>query len=164
MQIKDKLILIGVIYSAHGIKGHLLVKSYTTPQENILSLNLLSAKGESVKLKKIGVTKKKEFICSLDGCLDRNTAETLKNTELFCFRSELQEPDENEYYFADLKNMEVLDENGKKIGIVTNVANFGAGDIIEIKFNNGKEEMYPFTSSIFPIINENQLIFIRPAD
>ena len=52
-----------------------------------------------------------------------------------------------------------LDFLGKKIGIIIDVANFGAGDIIEIRFNNDTEEMFPFTKEFFPEIGKDYVVF-----
>ena len=46
-----KLILVGVISSAHGIKGNIIVKSYTDPIDNILKLKLLDDKNVNFPIK-----------------------------------------------------------------------------------------------------------------
>ncbi|GAB4166103.1 MAG: ribosome maturation factor RimM [Rickettsiaceae bacterium] len=158
MEQESKLILVGVISAAHGIKGEVLIKSYTTPKENILSLSIINSQQEPVKLKKIRTKGNESFVCKIDLCTDRNKAESLKGTQLFCLRSSLPELLEEEYYFNDLKGLEVLDEHNNKVGVVTNVANFGAGDILEIKFNNDKEEMLPFTKEVFPKITKDYIV------
>jgi 16S rRNA processing protein RimM len=158
MEKDDKLIFIGVIFAAHGIKGNVVIKSYTSPKENIFSFNIVNYKHEAIRLKKIRSNSNGSYICDLASCSDRNTAEALKGTRLFCLRSNLPEPPKDEYYFSDLKDMQVLNENSEKIGTVINVANFGAGDIIEVKFNDNTKEMIPFTKEIFPKIDKNYII------
>lgn len=158
MSKEDKLILAGVISAAHGIRGDIIIKSYTDPLENIFSLNIFNANHEILKLKKISVKSSGLIICKLDSCGDRNKAESLKGTKLYSLRSSLPALEENEYYYDDLKNKIVINESGKKIGIIQNIMNYGAGDIIEIKFNDEKEELLPFTRQLFPQISDDFVV------
>jgi len=160
--LKDtKLILVGVISAAHGIKGDIIVKSYTTPIENILDLKLFNDKNVNVLIKKIRIMAR-GIICKYDNCHDRNQAEALIGTKLYCLRNELPKTDEEEFYFEDLKNLLVLDPNGKEIGIISGIFNFGAGDLIEVKFSNGSgTEIYPFTKEFFPEITKNHVVLAK---
>jgi len=161
---QEKLILVGVISSANGIRGDVIVKSYTNPIENIMQLNVTDKNSSPVDLKLIRTNTKERLICSLPNCTDRTQAEAIKGTKLYCTRADLPEPDEEEFYFEDLKQMKVLNESGEEIGIVSNVGNFGAGDIIEVKFNDDQsEEMFPFTEEAFPKIENGYVTLSESA-
>lgn len=156
-----KLILVGVISSAHGIKGDLIVKSYTAPIENIFELQLFDDKNINFPLKKIRITSK-GMICRHNNCKDRNQAEALIGTKLYCTRDELPETNEEEFYFEDLKHLSVLNSTGKKIGIISEIFNFGAGDLIEVEFSNGSgAEIYPFTKEFFPEVTKNHVVLAK---
>lgn len=153
-----KLILVGVISSAHGIKGDIIVKSYTNPIENILDLKLFDDKNVNLPIKKVRITPK-GLICRYNHCQDRNQAETLIGTKLYCLRDDLPKTSEEEFYFEDLKNLSVLTPSGKKIGAISEVFNFGAGDLIEVEFSNGSgAEIYPFTKEFFPEVTKNHVV------
>lgn len=158
---KEKnLILVGVISAAHGIKGDVLVKSYTDPVSNIVKLQLIDKNNNPVKLKMLRVNSKGWVICRPTGCNDRNHAETLKGIELYCHKENLPKLLAEEFYFEDLRGLKVIDQSGQTIGIILNIANYGAGDIIEIKFSNdGREEMFPFTKELFPVIEKDYVVF-----
>ena len=159
---KEKnLILVGVISAAHGIKGDVLVKSYTVPVSNIVKLRLIDKNNNPVKLKMLRVNSKDLVICSRPtGCNDRNHAETLKGIELYCHKENLPKFLAEEFYFEDLRGLKVIDQSGQTLGIILNIANYGAGDIIEIKFSNdGREEMFPFTKELFPVIEKDYVVF-----
>lgn len=160
--IKDsKLILVGVISSAHGIKGDLIIKSYTEPVENIFDLKLFDDKNVNFPIKKIRITSK-GIICRHNKCQDRNQAETLTGTKLYCPREELPQTSEEEFYFEDLKSLSVLAPSGKKIGIISELFNFGAGDLIEVEFSNGSgTEIYPFTKEFFPEVTKNHVVLAK---
>lgn len=161
MEEDGRLILVGVISAAHGIKGDILVKSFTDPKENILSIPILDKTHAPIKLKKVRVNSNGTLVCRLIGSNDRNTAEALSGTKLFCLRDRLPDTKQDEYYINDLKKLPVVNENGEKIGIIIDVANFGAGDIIEIRFNDNVEEMFPFTKEFFPEIGKDCVVLSK---
>ena len=63
---------------------------------------------------------------------DRNMAETLRGTKLFVEHKALPKLKDNEYYVCDLIGSDVFEKN-QKIGQVTDVLNYGASDILQIK-------------------------------
>ena len=61
---------------------------------------------------------------------------------------------DDEYYHSDLVGLEVLDTGGARLGKVTSVQDFGAGNILEIAGNGLKEPaMLPFTLVNVPTVN-----------
>lgn len=171
---KDQnLILVGVIYSAHGIKGNVIIRSYTDPIENILNIPIIDQNQTRIELTKISINNKKQIICKIANCEDRNQAEAMIGHKLYCRRDNLPKIDHGEFYFSDLKNIDVLDRQGNKIGFVYEVHNFGAGDLIEIEFTpklnvhaeeknqKSKREIYPFTEELFPEITKNHLVLAK---
>lgn len=55
--------------------------------------------------------------------------------------------------------MKVIDFDGNHIANITNIANYGGGDIVEVQFlANGKFEMLPFTKELFPEITKNHTV------
>lgn len=159
---KDKLILVGVISSAHGIRGDMVVKSFTKPPENIVNLTIQDEVGHVLKLEYIRSKRETEIICHIKGYETRGQAEALKKKPLYCKRSELPEKAEDEFYFEDLKGLIVKNELDQEIGVITNVVNYGAGDIIEIKFTDIKEtELFPFNKEFFPVVQRDSITLKR---
>lgn len=154
----ENLILVGVIKSCHGIKGHIILKSFTEPATKILERNLVNESGEDVHIKLISKNAKGELICTFNDIATRNEAENFKGHKLFCLRASLPELEEDEFYIADLNHLPVLDQDHKEIGKIKNILNFGAGDIIEIEFSDQTTELLPFNKEFFPIITKNYVI------
>ena len=163
MEEESGLILIGVISAAHGIKGDLVVKSFTDPKENILKLSPTDLSGKLFKLKKIRVNTNGNIICKYEGSLSRNDAEALSGTKLYCRANNLPRPKEDEFYINELKSMNVVNNELEVIGVIMGVANFGGGDIIEIKFKDDREEMFPFTKEFFPEISKDYVVLSKPT-
>ena len=69
-------------------------------------------------------------------------------------RSALPQPDEEEYYHADLIGLVARSEDGEVLGRIKAVHDFGAGDILEIDPGGGKAALFqPFTRAAVPEVN-----------
>ncbi|WP_032139596.1 ribosome maturation factor RimM [Rickettsia tamurae] len=154
----ENLILVGVIKSCHGIKGHVILKSFTDPTTKILERNLVNESGKNIHIKLISQNAKGELICTFNDIATRNEAENLKGYKIFCLRASLPELEEDEFYIADLNHLPILDQDHKEIGKIKNILNFGAGDIIEIEFSDQTTELLPFNKEFFPVITKDYVI------
>ncbi len=76
---------------------------------------------------------------------DRNAAEALKGTELFVPRARLPEPEEDEVYVHDLIGLPVVLKDGTPLGEIVDVADYGAGDLIDVRVAGRKDTvLIPF--------------------
>lgn len=163
----ENIICVGIIVSAHGIRGAVKIKPFTTEPldlENYCEI-LLNKEGQAFPTITISGTKKDLLIAKVEGTTTRNDAETLKGTELFIMRDQLPEPEEGEFYYEDLVGLRVVSTDQADIGTVTAVHDFGAGDIIEIQLKDSdKTEMFAFTEENIPEINipEGYLVLHLP--
>ncbi|XVN40408.1 MAG: ribosome maturation factor RimM [Rickettsia endosymbiont of Argas persicus] len=158
MNFSENLILVGVIKSCHGIKGHVILKSFTKPTMQILERELVNESGESITINVIKQNSKGELICRFNDVNTREKAENLKGYKIFCMRSSLPNLEEDEFYIADLQNLSVLDQDNNEIGKIKNILNFGAGDIIEVEFLDKTTELLPFNKEFFPVVNKEYVI------
>jgi 16S rRNA processing protein RimM len=148
----DNFVLLGTISGAHGIRGEVKVRSFTSPPEAITGYALRDKTGTPVSLKKRGIAKQ-QLICVIEGVTSRNDAEALKGKELGVPRSELPETADDEFYLEDLAGMDVITTDGKAYGIIKGLHNYGAGDIVEIRRDGADDEMHIFTEATFPDID-----------
>lgn len=130
---KDGLVPIGKIIGAHGIKGEVKVFPYGELEDFELKTVLVSAK-EAVKSFTVKrVRKHKEvYILELEGVSVRNDAEALIGAEVGVPKDELPELDEDEYYYMDLVGMDVMTDEGKYLGSISNVIATGSNDVFEV--------------------------------
>jgi 16S rRNA processing protein RimM len=68
-------------------------------------------------------------------------------------RMTLPQPAEDEFYHADLVGLEGFDREGRRIGKVAALHNFGAGDVIEIARDDGDSLFIAFTRQNVPLID-----------
>lgn len=160
------LVAIGKLSSPHGVKGFIKLFSYLEKQENFKTYkSFFFSDGSEVEVEYKFISKK-FIIIALDGINNRNEVEEYIGKEIFIDRSELPNTKENELYNIDLIDCEVK-LNGEIIGVVSSVNNFGAGDLLEIKFyENNKKQFFVLNDQNFPEINiENKIIhFNRPEE
>lgn len=148
-------ILLGRIAGAHGIRGEVLVHTFTEAPANIGAYGALSdASGtRQFKLRIVRVTPK-GVIARVAGIDDRNAAETLKGIELYVDRARLPAAADGEFYYADLVGLTAVDIEGKTIGSIVAVQNFGAGDLLEIRLSgSSKTELVPFRKAFVPEVD-----------
>jgi 16S rRNA processing protein RimM len=63
-------------------------------------------------------------------------------------RDALPAPDAEEFYHTDLVGLRAEDTEGRAIGAVRAIHNFGAGTVIEIVRDDGDEVFLPFTREV----------------
>lgn len=148
-------VLLGQITAAHGVRGHVVVRTYTGAPEDIASYGPLQdeAGERQFDIAVVRVTPK-GVIARVAGIADRNAAETLRGTRLFTERERLPPTDADEFYHSDLIGVKAVRPDGAPIGEVIAVHNFGAGDILEIRMAEGRStEMVPFTRAFVPDVD-----------
>lgn len=127
-----KKILVGKIVAPQGIRGEVRVQTFTDTPGDFKSLTIISDRFASNDFKFVrALPNTNVIIAKIGGIDDRNTAETLRGTELYISRDALPDLNSDEYYQADLIGFDVI-RDGKNIGIVSCFQNYGAGDIIEL--------------------------------
>ena len=127
------LVLVGAITAAHGIRGEVKLRSFTASPEAIASYGPLETTA-GLKLDILRIRPQKDgFIASFKGITDRNAAEALRGQELFVPRARLPEPVSGEVYLHDLIGKDVRLADGSLLGQIAGLANYGAGDLIDVK-------------------------------
>jgi len=150
----ERRILLGRIAGAHGIRGEVLIKTFTGRPEDIAAYGPLDdGGGRSFRIEAVRVTGK-GVVARLAGVRDRNAAEALKGAPLHVDRARLPPPAEGEFYHADLIGMAAVDTEGQALGEVVGVHNHGAGDILEVRLaQSGKTELVAFTDTFVPEVD-----------
>lgn len=126
-------VLLAQVGAAHGIRGEVRVKSFTGDPLAIGDYgSLWSEDGRKFKITNLR-PQKTVVVVKFKGINTREEAEALNRLELFVDRSSLpDDTEDDEFYVTDLIGCDVLDGEGKHIGAVLTVPDFGAGSVLEI--------------------------------
>lgn len=142
-----QLVWVGVLGQPYGTKGNIKLRSFCLDPRNIASFSCLYSESGSIiyRLDRL-IEAGEEFIAVMHGINSREQAAQLKGTKLFANREEFPELEDNEYYYSDLQNLRAMDSEGKFIGHVSSMNNFGAGDLMELFLeDSGNKVLIPFT-------------------
>ncbi|MDA0664240.1 MAG: ribosome maturation factor RimM [Proteobacteria bacterium] len=147
-------VCVGVITGAQGIRGQVRVKSFTAEPTDIAAYGpLTDANGSREFRLELTGSAKGVLLARVTGISDRNAAETLRGIELYVDRDALPEPEEEEFYHADLIGLPAVLSDGSPFGTVRALYDFGAGDVIEIILDAGGVAVLPFTHAVVPDID-----------
>lgn len=132
------LIKLGKIVRPHGVRGE--VKVLSDFDDSMLNLKLKNVfiDNQQFNVKSIKFMSE-SIVLKLDGVESMNDAENFRNKDVFISHNDLNELSDDEYYVDDLIGCEVVLEDGKKVGKLADVNNYGATDILVIK--DGTEEI-----------------------
>lgn len=157
-------ITVGSIVATSGIKGYVKIKCFTeNPRDIETFAKVFDESGKNYKIKTVISVKGWVVVAKIEGIESVEEAEKLVGTNLMAERSELPPTDDGDFYYADLIGLNVFLEDDTKLGVVVDVMNYGASDILEIgTLENGKTVMYPFTNDFIIKVNlEDQKIIVR---
>jgi 16S rRNA processing protein RimM len=147
-------ILLAAIIGAQGLKGAVKVKLFTETPDGLARYGALKDKhGKHFEITAVRPAKEGEAVISFSGIESRDQAEALKGTELFVDRAQLPAPGEEEFYHADLIGLEAQDGEGRSLGKVAAIHNYGASDVIEIIRPDGDSVLLAFTRETVPVID-----------
>jgi tRNA (guanine37-N1)-methyltransferase len=149
-----RLILMGRIAAAHGLKGLVKIQSFTGEPAAIGRYGpLLDATGQRRFEVTVQNLVKGGVVARIAGVTDRTAAEKLRGIELYLPREALPPAAEGEYYHADLVGLAVALTDGSPFGVVRSVENFGAGDLLAIDRPGKGSVSLPFTDRVVPVVD-----------
>ena len=148
-------LVVGKLNGAYGIKGWVKVYSYTSPKENILNYKpwYLKLDGQWQEIAVLnGREQGKTIVAQLEGCDDRNLAETYHGIEVAIAQSQLPKLGKGEFYWHDLIGLSVVNQAGEQLGQIKKLMETGANDVLVVKQPQGGELLIPYVPD-YSVIN-----------
>ncbi len=160
----DGFILMAAITAAHGLDGSVKlklfskdmaslkrIKSFTTDRG--LALNLKSCRAQAAVV-----------VARFDEINDRTAAEHWRGAKLYMARADLPATSDDEIYHIDLVGMSVITPDATAVGIVIDIPNYGAGDLLDIKRPDGKTILIPYRDfAVLDVDRTKRCIIVDPA-
>jgi len=169
MDAPDELITVGRISGTHGIKGQLKVYSFSGNLESLGSARIISLRSpDGTTLREFGVKGIKPhsagFILSLKDFDSIDQALPLVGSDLCIRRSQLPEPEDDEYYWCDLIGLRVVTFDGVELGTLADIFETGSNDIYVVR--KGKQEcLIPAIASVIKSVDvAGGTMVITPLD
>jgi 16S rRNA processing protein RimM len=148
-----KLICIGAVAGAHGVRGLVRIKSFTERPEAVAAYGpIIDDRGRSFSIEIKGPTKG-GVLAALSGVNDRDAAEALRGQRLYVPREAMPPAAEDEFYHADLIGLAATDEDGRPLGEVVAVHEHGSAPVLEVRPAEGETRLIPFTREAVPLVD-----------
>jgi 16S rRNA processing protein RimM len=164
----SRQILVARVAGAFGVSGEVRITAFTETPLALLDYRRLTRADGSAGLTLVSARAVKGgIVARAKEIQTREQAEALKGVELFVERDALPEPDDDEFYLADLIGLEARDPAGAAVGRVKSVQNFGAGDLLEIEpAQPGPSWWLAFTRETAPEVRlaDGVIVIVRPAE
>lgn len=138
----DEKIIVGRIVAPHGVRGDLRILPDTDRPEIFKKLKTIYI-GEKPYALKSARPHKNVYILHVEGVDDRNMAETLVSKIVEVPFSELPGRPEGTYYYFQLIGLEVVTEDGTKVGTLKEIMETGANNVYVIDGPEHKEILIP---------------------
>ncbi len=161
---KHERLCVGIIGAPRGVRGEVRIKSFTADPLDIAAYGPVETEDGRTLTITAAQPAKSVVVVRFKGIADRDQAEALKNVRLYIDRALLPEPDDEEWYHADLIGLAVADTDGTRIGTVATVQDFGGGDLLEVALEGQRKTVFvPFTRDVVPVVNvKDGLVVIDP--
>ena len=158
----------GKILNTHGIKGWLIIRSYTHPVENIFEydLSINSSDGfQELRIDEYRILPKKVII-KIKSIDTINNTEPYINQEIFVSKQDLPVTDKNEYYWHQLIGREVFNENKKRIGLVKSIFPTKSNDVLVLECpsddKKNEEILIPFIKDyVLQVSDKEDIIIVK---
>ena len=135
----NEMFRVGVVSTAHGIKGALKVFPTTDDPARFKDLEKVGySKGEEPDIvRELTVTgvafSGGQVLLSTAEITDRNEAELLRGGSLWVDRSHAVPLEDGEFYFADFIGAPAVSDEGEDLGLVADVLQLASNDVLVVR-------------------------------
>ncbi|MBY0400304.1 ribosome maturation factor RimM [Myxococcota bacterium] len=156
----DSRIVLAEILGAHGLRGELRVRVAGDSAENLLAADSLwlgrgldDAAARRVVVLGVGAGRSGELRLRLEGVDDRDQAEALKRLVVMTERSALSPLPSGEYYWHELVGCRVESESGLAAGVVQEIWETGAHDVLLVVDEQGVRRLVPTAAALMKSVD-----------
>ena len=156
---QSELILVGKIGAPYGIKGWFKINTYTEVPEGIFEYSpwFVTINGQQQNVKVAEWRRhNKGLIAKFDKVDDRNQAEAWLHAEIFVSADQLPELEGDDFYWRDLKGMQVVTDKGYNLGNVSGLMETGSNDVLVVEGN--RNDAFGKTERLIPFIQDEVII------
>jgi 16S rRNA processing protein RimM len=145
----DKLIIIGKITGAHGVRGELKVFPLTDDPRRFLKLKECFICGQNFEKPEAKTCQNARLdrgnvLVRFEDIGDRDKAELIKGRFIAVTRDNAVKLKKDNYFITDLKGLNVIDDEKGDLGKVIDCFETGSQFTLEIKRDKKKNFMIPF--------------------
>jgi len=145
----DQLLLVGTLSTPHGVRGQLkLVALTATDRLRRIKTVYIGENAASYLLLRVAEQKPGQLIVSLGGVASREAADALRGQEMFIAERDAEPLGEDEYFLHDLPGLRVDTVGGEHIGVVREVIETGANEVLVVSRPEGGDALIPMIRDV----------------
>lgn len=156
---------VGVYSTTHGVKGEIKVFPTTDDINRFEDIKTLymDVKGKYLPFEVDGVKYfKNQVILHFKGVDNINDIEKYKGSDLYVSREDAIPLEEDEFYIADILGADVIEDNGNRLGELTDVLETGANLVYVVKREGAKDVLIPgIKECILDVDVENKVLKVH---
>lgn len=157
------MFIVGKIIKPQGLKGEVKVEVITSFPEHFNDLDIVFIKKNEYEPLQIESSRLENnfLFVKFKEIQSRNDAESFRNYYLYIPEEKLRALKDDEFYHHQLLGMEVVSEDGTKVGIITDIENYPAHDMLVVLDSSKETHLIPIIKSIIKKIDiESQKVTI----
>ena len=148
----DDIVVLGRLADPYGMRGWLRLYAFADDPLAWGNMPAWWVGKEGGPWRQVGLKSLKVhgegLVVLLDGVPDRTAAEAMKGFLVGAPRSELPQTEEDEFYWADLIGLDVINTADERLGKVTGLIETGANDVLRVVGDDGSERLLPFVAAV----------------
>ena len=147
----DEVLLIGKVIDAFGLRGEIKIRAITDQVDHLrrhIRTVFLGEERRPFTLQRVHEPKAGILILSLGGVTDRTAAEALRGAEVTIRECDAAPLDRDEYFIHQLYGLRVIESGGGEIGVVREVVQTGANDVIVVERQGRSDTLLPMIHDV----------------
>ena len=166
--VEPRLIEVGRLGAAHGVRGWLRVQSFTDPPQRLFEWRRWRVQNEAGATREVKLVESRPqgngWIAKLEGVEERDAASRMAGQMVLVDRAELPPTQEREFYRADLVGFEVKNVEGARLGQVDHFVDTPGNAVMVIR--GAREYLIPVTAQHLRqvVASDRTLIVDWPED
>lgn len=149
------------------MRGLLRVVTYLPDSQALLDMKQAIVAGKTYPIDSVRRTHD-AWLLAVRGIATRDQADALRGGEVHALRSELPPLQDNEWYLADLVGLRAIRPDGRALGVVHSVSDYGAGDILVLRGPSdagSAERMVPLVPGVLQEVRlEDGVVVLAPPE
>jgi 16S rRNA processing protein RimM len=159
----NRVVVIGKVVKAFGIKGEIRISPYTESFESFERSEALILGESPYNVRNLRIHKR-AVIASLEGVDTRDKADMLVGCLVKTDERNLPPKEEDEYYWFELIGMKVSTVDGRFLGEITQITPTGANDVLHVEGAYG-EILLPMVDAIVVTVDlQNNEMTVDPLE
>jgi 16S rRNA processing protein RimM len=140
---------VGQLRRPHGVRGEMQMVLYTDFPERLQpgKIVFLGERHVPVTIRTRRMHRA-VMLLAFDEYPDRTAVEVLRNQVVYVQSEVLPELPEGEFYQHELLGLMVTTDTGESLGIIEEILETGANDVLLIRDKNGREHLLPYIDEV----------------